>query len=394
MVGALVGFTGGCGGGSSSANDATGGGSTGGSVGGAGGGDPGGAGANGTDGGTTSCSDLPATAAPVGSTVDFVGGVTVSTLAGSGVPGTSDGAGATVGLSNPVSVAVGPDGNIFVAEYDDNQIRSISAAGASSTVIPNGSLGQPFGLVAAGAGVLYVDTDRNPQGDKSSTTGTVWRIDVASKAATVVGADLGRPRGIAVLPDGRLALSDYKNHRVMLLDPQTSAVTQLAGNGCPGYADGQGTSAQFNTPYGIAVRPDGTLVVADWGNQRLRTVGLDGTVGTLAGSGDPGMIDGDAAQARFYFPEDVAVDASGAVYVSDEGNHRIRRLAAGRVQTLAGDGNKGFGDGPGSAAEFYGQEGLDVTSDGGTVYVADGTGGDIAPYHRVRAIAVPASTAH
>src|SRR5207342_1898789 len=118
---------------------------------------------------------------------------------------------------------------------------------------------------------------------------------------------------VAMLPDGRLALSDFLNNRVMLLDPQTSTVTPLAGNGCPGFADGQGTAAQFNTPYGIAVRPDGTLLVADWGNHRIRTVALDGTVGTLAGDGVAGMVDGSASQARFYFPENVAVDATGAV---------------------------------------------------------------------------------
>ncbi len=105
-----------------------------------------------------------------------------------------------------------------------------------------------------------------------------------------------------------------------------ASVTTLAGSGCAGYADGQGTSAQFNTPYGLVVRADGTLVVADYGNHRLRTVALDGTVGTLAGDGVNGMIDGDVAQARFFWPEDVAIDGSGAIYVSDHGNHRIRRL--------------------------------------------------------------------
>ena len=207
------------------------------------------------------------------------------------------------------------------------------------------------------------------------TSGTIWRVDVAAQTATVVKADTGRPRGVAVLPDGRIALSDYRNHRLMLLDPQTSVVTPLAGNGCAGFADGQGTAARFDMPYGIAVQPDGTLVVADFGNNRLRTVKVDGTVGTLAGDGVNGMIDGPAMQARFFAPEDVAVDASGAIYVSDAGNHRVRRLAAGQVQTLAGDGVEGFADGAGNAAEFYGQEGIAVTPDGRTVYVADGTGG-------------------
>jgi DNA-binding beta-propeller fold protein YncE len=316
--------------------------------------------------------------------------VAVSTLAGSGLAGAGEGTGAAVGFNNPVSVTVAPGGDIFALEYDGKRVRRLTPAGVSSTVIGSGILNQPFGLVAATDDALFVDTDRDPSGLKSSTTGTIWRVDVAAHAATVVKANIGRPRGVARLPDGRLVLADYQNHRVLLLDPQTAALTSLAGNGCPGFAEGQGTSARFNVPYGVAVQPDGTIVVADWGNNRLRTVALDGTVATLAGDGASGMIDGVAAQARFYSPEAVAVDAAGAVYVSDQGNHRIRRLAGGQVKTLAGDGVAGFADGAGNAAHFYGQEGLAVTPDGTMVYVADGTNGDdLAPYHRVREISVP-----
>ena len=225
---------------------------------------------------------------------------------------------------------------------------------------------------------------------KSATSGTIWRVDVATQSATVVKADLGRPRGVSRLPDGRLVLADYRNHRVLLLDPQTAVATTLAGSGCPGLTDGQGAAAQFNVPYGVAVLPDGvTIVVADWGNHRLRTVALDGTVATLAGNGDGGMVDGDVAQARFYAPQDVAVDSAGAIYISDQGNHRVRRLAGGRVKTLAGDGGGGFANGAGQDAQFYGQEGIAVTPDGTMVYVADGTGGAAVPFHRVRAIAIP-----
>lgn len=340
------------------------------------------------------CADYTPPGPPVGLSVDFVAGVNVSTLAGSGVPGAADGTGAGVGLSNPVSIALASNGDLFVAEYDGNRIRRITPAGVSTTVMPIGTLNQPFGLGAASDSVLYVETDHNPQGAKTLTSGTIWRVDVASQAATVVKADIGRPRGVAVLLDGRIALSDYRSHRLMLLDPQTSVATPLAGNGCAGYADGQGAAAQFDAPYGIAVRSDGSLVVADYGNNRLRTVKVDGTVGTLAGDGINGMVDGAAMQARFFAPEDVAIDASGAIYVSDTGNHRVRRLAQGQVQTLAGDGVEGFADGAGNMAEFYGQEGIAVTPDGRTVYVADGTSGadGVVPYHRVRAIAVPAAT--
>jgi sugar lactone lactonase YvrE len=338
----------------------------------------------------TACPALPYQPPPSGLAVEFVPDVVVSTLAGSGTPGDGEGTGAAVGLDNPVSIALAPGGNVFVLEYDVNRVRRFTPAGVSSTVIANGVLDQPFGLAAATDDTLFLDTDRDPSGQKSSTTGTIWRVDVPAQTVTLVKADIGRPRGLARLPDGRLVLSDYRNHRLMLLEPQTGELTTLAGNGCPGFADGQGTAAQFNVPYGVAVRPDGAIVVADWGNHLLRTVALDGTVVTLAGDGTSGMVDGPAAQARFYLPEAVAVDGAGAIYVSDQGNHRIRRLAAGRVETLAGDGMAGFADGPGAGARFYGQEGLAVTADGTTVYVADGTDGDSVPYHRVREIVIAA----
>ena len=335
------------------------------------------------------CPALASQPPPSGLTVELVPGVMVSTFAGSGTPGDDEGTGGTVELDNPVSIGLAPGGDLFVLEYDANRVRRFTPAGASSTVIGDGVLDQPFGLTVVTDDTLFLDTDCYSSGQKSSTTGTIWRVDVPTQAVSLVKADVGRPRGLSRLPDGRLVLSDYRNHRVMLLDPQTGALTTLAGNGCPGFANGQGTAAQFNVPYGVAVRPDGTIVVADWGNHLLRTVALDGTVATLAGDGASGMVDGPAAQARFYLPQAVAVDGAGAVYVSDQGNHRIRRLAAGRVQTLAGNGIAGFADGQGSQAQFYGQEGLTVTADGTTVYVADGSNGDAVPYHRVREIVVP-----
>jgi DNA-binding beta-propeller fold protein YncE len=102
------------------------------------------------------------------------------------------------------------------------------------------------------------------------------------------------------------------------------------------------------------------------------------------------MIDGPAATARFDYPQGVAIDSAGNVYVSDTGNNRIRRIdPTGVVETVAGDGTRAFRDGDGDQAEFFGAEGLDVTSDGKTIYVADGNGGGTELFNRVRAITMP-----
>jgi sugar lactone lactonase YvrE len=387
------------GGGNGNGNGGNGGSAAGGSAAGTSGqgGAAGGGGAGGAGGaGAAQCPTPPPRAAFTGTpTITLVPGVEVSTLAGSGASGSGDsasddGQGTAARFSNPVSVTVGPTGDLFVADYDSGLLRRLTQAGAVTTVATLGGL-QPFGLVWASDHRLYVDTDRNPAGQKSAGTGTIWSVDPTSGQMTAIKPNLGRPRGVALLADGRLVLGDYQNHVVLLLDPTAASVVVLAGNGCAGYADGQGASAAFNAPYGLAVRPDGKIAVADWGNGRIRLVGLDGTVTTLAGGDAIGTNDGTAAESRFVNPEDVAVDQAGSLYVSDPGAHRIRRISVtGAVTTLAGNGTAGFQDGTGASAEFYGQEGLGVTADGSVVFVADGTQGDPVPYNRIRKLDVPA----
>jgi DNA-binding beta-propeller fold protein YncE len=296
-------------------------------------------------------------------------------------------------LANPVSVALPPGGGagLLVADYDANAILLLDGAGAATVLTKQQGFQQPFGFATAPDGTQYVDTDYDPHGAKGNSTGTVWQVDLASGAASVVAADLGRPRGLTVLPDGRLLLADIRNARLRLLDPKTGATTDLAGMpGCPGLADGVGTAAQLDDPYAAAVLPDGRIIIADHGNHALRMVSLDGRVSSFAGGGVSATVDGTLADARFVTPKSLAVDAAGNIYVSDDGAHRIRLVAAdGTVWTLAGDGTAGFADGAGPAAQFYGQEGLAVTADGAMIYVADGTAGEPGTsYHRVRQIAV------
>jgi DNA-binding beta-propeller fold protein YncE len=155
--------------------------------------------------------------------------------------------------------------------------------------------------------------------------------------------------------------------------------------------DGKGTGARFDIPYGVAVLPDSKVIVADETNHRLRTVALDGTVATFAGDGGDGTVDGPRLKARFSHPTALASDFFGNVFVTDYQAHRIRRVAMdGTVTTVAGDGTKGFADGPGAMAQFYGIEGITVSLDGKTVYVADGTGGEPEnpPYNRIRVIKI------
>ena len=103
-------------------------------------------------------------------------------------------------------------------------------------------------------------------------------------------------------------------------------VTTLSGSGATGFADGPATTAKFALPTSIALMPNGSIVVADFDNNRIRMVAPDGTVTTLAGNGAPGYFDGPGASAMFNNPEGVAVMQNGSVVVSEWG-HRIRLIA-------------------------------------------------------------------
>jgi sugar lactone lactonase YvrE len=129
--------------------------------------------------------------------------------------------------------------------------------------------------------------------------------------------------------------------------------------GKPGYVDGAATEALFKSPGGITVDPAGNLFVADTGNQRIRKIGIDGTVTTVAGAGTAGFNDGPASSALFSQPCGLAPDGQGGLYVGDSGNLRIRHLSASEnVKTVAGSGTKGGTDGATTSASFYAPNGI------------------------------------
>lgn len=316
---------------------------------------------------------------------DFTDGV--STLAGTAQPGYIDGARADARFRNPTGIAVGPDHRIYVADFENNKIRRIEADGTTSTVIAQVGFARPFALAFKGA-QLYITTDSNNTGAHAPMkTGSVWSTDVSSGAAVEIVDSIGMPRGITPLADGRFAVADYENHVVELVSTNGEHAVLAGAFGQPGYADGVGSAARFSMPYGIVQRPDGTLIVADHDNNRLRVVTLDGNVTTFAGTGQAGFADGTMTGAMFNHPQALAIDSAGKIYVTDSDNYRVRRISGTTIDTIAGDGMGGYLDDDNSlASELYGLEGVAVAPDGSMVYVADGTRGDDVPFNRVRQI--------
>jgi hypothetical protein len=318
--------------------------------------------------------------------VPFTSGV--STLAGSAEAGYVDGARKVARFSNPVNVAF-HDGKVYVADFDNSKLRAIDATThVTNTVIVQQGFQRPFGMVFAPDGTFYVSTDNDPTGAHNPMSGTIWRVDVNAKKATAVATAIGRPRGMAVLSDGRIAVADYLHHVIEIVDPKTGKATTIAGAfDAPGMVDGAGAAARFSSPYYIVARSDGKLVVTDFDNNRLRLVGLDGTTTTLAGATQAGFVDGAMASARFSHPQGMVAAANGDVYLTDLGNYRIRKIAGDQITTVAGNGMAGAVDNDDPLmSELYGLEGVSVVPDGSMLYVADGNRGEAVPFNRVRQV--------
>jgi DNA-binding beta-propeller fold protein YncE len=297
-------------------------------------------------------------------------------------------------FSNPVNVEVATDGTVYVADFDNNAVRQISTSGRVTTIIQQSNFQRPFGLTLSNDGTqLFVETDGNDMGLRNATTGTIWRLNLATVGAApeVLVRNIGRPRGLLYLPDGRIALSDLAHHVVTIFNPATNIILPLAGQvDQAGFVNGSGTVARLNRPYGMALSADGALLVADQNNNSIRKITLDGVVTTLAGLGptQADNVNGSLAVATFKAPQDVAVKGN-KIYVADHNNFVIRLIELDNVSTIIGNGVAGFVDAEGTAASFFGVEGFAITGDGKNLWLADGNNGDGDPFNRVRRLTVP-----
>lgn len=295
----------------------------------------------------------------------------VATLAGCAEAGTTDGPRGRARFDNPVNVVLSDSGTAYVAGFDSGHIRKVDATGTTTTLL---TLQRPFGLAFDSAGFLLVETDDDDLGNHTLDSGTIWRVNPATAQATVIVRDVGRPRGLAVLPDGRVALADYVHHTLAILDPVAKTVTPLAGSrDLAGHTNGVGTAARFDQPWDIAY-VDGALYVTEVTNGDIRKVLLDGTVTDLVA---PGSLDQ---------PQGIAADAAHTLYISEWHGRSVKKLVGTTITLIAG-GTEGYEDSDTeAAAKFYALEGLDVSPDGSRIVIADGNHGDMTAYNHVRVI--------
>jgi sugar lactone lactonase YvrE len=325
----------------------------------------------------------------------------VTTLAGSaGNMGSADGTGSAARFNYPGGVALDTNGNLYVGDWGNNTIRKVTPAGVVTTLAglagsfgTNDGMGSaaqfngPDGVAVDSAGNVYVADSANDTIRKVTPVGVVTTLAGSAGSSGAndgmgSAAQFNYPLGVAVDSASNVYVGDYGNGTIRKVTP-TGVVTTLAGSSVSyGTNDGTGTNALFNGPWGVAVDAIGNVYVADTDNMTIRKVTSAGIVTTLAGSTqfDPGgaqlfgSADGTNGAAQFYYPDGVAVDGAGNLYVADANNCLIRKVTpVGKnwvVTTLAGSVWYGSADGTGSAARFNYAHGLAVDS-AGNVYVAD-----------------------
>jgi sugar lactone lactonase YvrE len=216
-----------------------------------------------------------------------------------------------------------------------------------TTIAGDGSplvLSDPFGVAVAADGTIYVgDAGESNRIRKLSPDGNVTTLAGGSEGfADGAGAEasFNTPSALALGPDGNLYVADTGNNRIRKITPD-GKVSTVAGNGTAGYVDGPAAQAQFNGPIGLAVSVRGDIYVADTYNDVIRMITTEGEVTTIAGGGMPGYADGEQKAALFDTPSGIVVVEDSSLIVADTGNQRLRKLSAeGNVTTLTISGEE------------------------------------------------------
>jgi len=322
----------------------------------------------------------------------------IATVAGNGSPAfAGDGGPATAAaLNHPYGLAIDSTGAIYISDTDNARIRRVSPSGIISTVAGDGipgasgdggsalsaSLSDVAGVALDAAGNFYFGDASNRRVRKVTPAGMISTVagtgmpGFSGDGGPATNATLTRPSFVVVDPAGNLYITDSSNQRIRRVD-LNGTITTVAGNGLAGFSGdgGLATDASFMFPLGMAMDKIGNLYVADANNHRIRRIDLRGVITTVAGNGVEGFSGdlGPATGASLNYPEDVAVDGSGNLFIADSGNNRIRKIdATGVISTIAGTALNGFsGDGkPSVDAVLNFPWGL-ATDVAGGVYIAD-----------------------
>jgi hypothetical protein len=299
-------------------------------------------------------------------------------------------------LAHPRSLAFDGAGNLYISDWNNNRIRKVSRSGTITTFAGTGT------AAFSGDGGPATQADINiPHGIASDAAGNVYITDTFANRVRRVGLDgvirtfagngqtgasgdgglatdaaVGNPSAVALDGAGNVYVSQMGSNVIRRVSPD-GRISTIAGTGAAGFSGdgGPATQAQMRVPIGIVSDAAGNIYVAEQGNNRIRKVGSDGVITTVAGNGTAGFSGdgGPATAAQINSPFGVGVDAPGNVYLTDSRNERIRRVGRdGIITTVAGNGISGYaGDGgPATQAQLRGPHGVTVDA-AGNIYIAD-----------------------
>ncbi len=279
---------------------------------------------------------------------------TIGTVAGSMSAPSGDGPALNAPLSTPDAVAVDGNGNVFVADYNNNRVRKITTDGVISTVAGNGTAQQfsgeggpatsatiwgPDALAVDGSGNLFISDNINRRIWKVSTGGIITAVagngnsGFSGDGGQATNAALWNPYGIALDSSGNLFIADNANDRVRKVSGNGIITTVAGGGNSPCCNGGLATSVALGSPYAIAVDGQGNLFIADRLANSVRKVDAAGIITTVGG-----QISG---------PNAIAVDSSGNVFVAEDRGDKVWKISPdGSMIPVAGNGSPGFsGDG-------------------------------------------------
>lgn len=317
----------------------------------------------------------------------------VSTVAGSGGynsgSGFQDGDGSQAMFSSLSGIAIDSLGNIYTCDNqrirkianDTNHTVSTIAGSTFGYQDGNGSqakFGSPSGIAIDSSGNLYIAEAGNNKirkiaNDTNHTVSTIAGSTQGFQDGDGTQAQFNLPIGLTIDNAGNIYVTDYSNKKIRkVANDANHTVSTIAGS-TSGYQDGVGSQAMFNAPYSIAVDSSGDLYVADQGNHKIRKISNDTnhTVSTIAGIGS-GYKDDIGNQAKFSFPYGITIDSNKNLYVSDYGNHKIRKInndTDRTVTTIAGS-LAGYQNGIGTQAMFSWPTGITIDSNG-NLYVSE-----------------------
>jgi hypothetical protein len=295
----------------------------------------------------------------------------LTTFAGSGTTGSDDANGTAASFNAPYKMAIDSNGNIFVADKSNHKIRKITPDGVVSTFAGSGSAGSsdgigtaasfnfPYGVAVDNNDNIYVADSFNHTIRKITTDGNVTTIagtigTSGYQDGTGSGAKFNQPQGLTVANDGTIYVADTSNRRIRKVT-QAGVVTTLTGDGAFDSDDGPASTASFYNPADVEIDNQGNIIVADKDNHIIRKVTTDGNVTTIAGiGGTSGSTDGEALSSTFKNPEGLTIASDGTIYVADSYNFVIRKITPnGTVSTIAGiAGSSTSVDGNLSVAKF------------------------------------------